>query len=73
MNAKADRLLRTGRVHVAVDTAVITGDTGRHTLWVNDEGLWACDCASYTYRRTCSHIAALRLITMPPPGEWGKR
>lgn len=66
VSGKSARLLYTGRVHVPdVYRVIVDGDTGQRTVtW--EQGEWECDCPGYLYRRTCSHVDAVRAVTQPP-------
>ena len=69
IQAKATRLLAEGRLLIAeVDadtiTASLEGDTGTHRLGLTPGGWW-CSCPTPTPR--CSHLAALRLVTVTQP------
>lgn len=69
--SKAKRLLQEGRVMVraangsSVD-ALVRGDSAslRHVCY--EFGNWSCDCA---YRGDCSHIRAVRLVTLTDQQE----
>ena len=71
-DVKAQRLLATGRVHIPdVERVIVDGDSGRWVVTYTDtDGRWECECDAYAYRRDCSHVRAVRLITSPPPADW---
>lgn len=70
---KARRLVADGRIHIPdVDRVVVDGDTGRWEVWLED-GHYTCTCDGFLYRRTCSHVEAVRLLTAPPPARWSRR
>ncbi len=65
---KASRLLSDGAVHVhRADekrvSARVRGDSGNHDVnW--QHGTWTCTCTCAAYGPRCSHIAAVRQVTM---------
>lgn len=69
---KACRYLTEGRVTVNTRVlfngdalvATVDGDTGRHKIYLNDDGRFRCTCPEL--RGQCSHLLALALITL----EW---
>jgi hypothetical protein len=67
-DAKAARLLAAGCLTIThVDDrridATCRGDTGTWQLgWEQGRG-WRCSCPANTFRRRCSHLGALMLVT----------
>lgn len=66
---KARRYLATGRLTVTrvdgdVADAVIEADTGTYQLGRDPARGWHCTCPA---RGRCSHVAALRLVTVRGP------
>lgn len=64
--AKARRYLATGRLTVIrvdgdVADAVVRGDTAEHRVGHDPARGWHCTCPA---RGRCSHVAALRLVTV---------
>lgn len=67
--AKGRRLLAEGRVTVVrvegdVADAVIRGDSGEHHVGHDPARGWHCSCPA---RGHCSHVHALRLVTVRAP------
>lgn len=59
-------------LEVAVDrvAALCRGDTGLYSVgYAADE--WACDCPARS--RRCSHLRALRLVTVADPRHLGRQ
>jgi uncharacterized Zn finger protein len=68
--AKGRRYLAEGRVTVvrvdgAVADALVHGDTGEHHVGHDPARGWHCTCPA---RGRCSHVAALRLVTVRMSG-----
>jgi uncharacterized Zn finger protein len=69
--AKGRRLLAGGcltviRVEGDVADAVVQGDTGEHRVGHDPAHGWHCSCPA---RGRCSHVAALKLVTVRGPGR----
>jgi len=67
IEAKAARLLVEGRLTVlragpAEIAARCRGDHGSYLLGWRRDSFWSCSCPS---SRPCSHLAALKLVTVP--------
>jgi uncharacterized Zn finger protein len=73
---KAQTLLAQGRVQVkfCTDTliqAAVRGDSSIYDVrWQRTQG-WSCTCACFGLK--CSHLAAVRLVTMRSPRAPGAR
>jgi uncharacterized Zn finger protein len=68
--AKARRYLVEQRLTVTrvdgdVADAVVQGDTGEHRVGHDPARGWHCSCPA---RGHCSHVAALKLVTVRRPG-----
>jgi uncharacterized Zn finger protein len=66
LEAKTDRLLTEGKVHIRWSTpevvaAVVRGDTSVYDVRL-DRGRWSCPCPAKT---TCSHLKAVMRVTVP--------
>ena len=67
---KPDQLLATGKVEVVTKTsrtllAEVDGESGRHQVR-SENGGWICDCQSFHFRHSCSHVDAVRLVVAAP-------
>jgi uncharacterized Zn finger protein len=68
-DAKADRLLVTGRVVIVraegrYVQAIVRGDEEGHHVVEHVGGRWVCDCTAAPFGR-CSHRMAVQRITAP--------
>jgi hypothetical protein len=64
---KALQLLLEGAVGVTLAQpgrveALVEGDTTTHRVGWSDIGSWSCDCEASVFRRSCSHIRAVRRV-----------
>jgi hypothetical protein len=74
IDAKARRLLVEARVRIlhcdeedGVVAAEVRGDCRLYSAGRDAEGCWFCSCAARTV--DCSHVRALRLVTILEPRE----
>ena len=73
---KAAAILVDGRLTVMVRlgdhiVARCVGSTGTYALGFDEErASWYCACPAFaSFHRTCSHLRALQLVTVPPTEE----
>lgn len=69
LEAKAERLLTTGAVHIIRADGVqilakVQGDGSEHTVEYSTIGRrgWRCDCQAHTHTLWCSHLEAVELV-----------